>query len=60
MPFADDIRRYNFPSLEILKDKNGIKKTGHPNLPTAEMMDAMSELVDAGDLSAAGELDEEG
>ncbi|KAF8330432.1 SPOC domain-like protein [Cantharellus anzutake] len=60
MPFADDIRRYSFPSLEILKDKNGNKKTSHPNLPTDEMMDAMSELVDSGDLSAAGEKDESG
>lgn len=60
MPFADDIRRYNFPSLEILKDKSGNRKTSHPNLPTAEMMEAMGELVDAGDLSEAGEIDDKG
>lgn len=59
-PFAEDLRRFAFPSLDVIKDKKGNSKTTHPNLPTPEMQDAMDSLVAAGDLSDAGPKDEEG
>lgn len=60
MPFADDLRRYRFQSLERLTLKNGEVITEHPFLPTDEQMAAMDDFVDAMDLMHAGEKDEEG
>ncbi|KZT24684.1 SPOC domain-like protein [Neolentinus lepideus HHB14362 ss-1] len=60
MPFADDVRKYTFASLETLVTKNGEQILKHPYLPTKEQMDAMDNFVDAMDLMEAGEKDEEG
>lgn len=60
MPFAEDIRQFTFPSLDIIKDKNGKPREKHSFLPTATMQDAMDELVLASDLSEAGPKDEDG
>ncbi|KIY64504.1 SPOC domain-like protein, partial [Cylindrobasidium torrendii FP15055 ss-10] len=60
MPFADDVRKYTFPSLDNLHNKKGEPVTEHPFIPTSEQQDAMDNFVDAMDLMAAGEKDEEG
>ena len=60
VPFADDVRRYTFPSLDNLINRKGEKVTEHPYIPTNEQMDAMDAFVDAMDLMEAGEKDEDG
>lgn len=60
MPFADDVRKYTFGSLETLVNKKGEVVEKHPYLPTDEQQDAMDNFVDAMDLMYAGEKDEEG
>ncbi|OJA12521.1 hypothetical protein AZE42_07151 [Rhizopogon vesiculosus] len=60
MPFADDVRKYTFASLENLVSKSGEKITKHPYLPTEEQLDAMDKFIDAMDLMDAGEKDDEG
>ncbi|KAK0456861.1 SPOC domain-like protein [Armillaria borealis] len=60
MPFADDVRKYTFPSLDRLVNKKGEVVEEHPYLPTEEQLDAMDNFVDAMDVMAAGEKDEEG
>lgn len=60
MPFAEDIRKYMFPSLEKLKNKSGDLLTKHPNRPTDEMASAMDAFVDSMDLMKAGPKDDNG
>ncbi|KAF7986188.1 hypothetical protein HWV62_38598 [Athelia sp. TMB] len=60
MPFADDVRKYTFGSLETLVNKKGEVVDKHPYLPTDEQQEAMDNFVDAMDLMYAGEKDEEG
>lgn len=60
MPFADDVRKYTFASLDNLISKKGEKITSHPYIPTKEQQDAMDNFVDAMDLMEAGEMDAEG
>lgn len=60
MPFADDVRRYTFASLDHLVSKKGELVTEHPYLPTSEQLEAMDDFVDAMDLSDAGEKNEDG
>jgi ATP-dependent DNA helicase 2 subunit 2 len=60
MPFADDVRKYTFASLDKLVSKTGDIITKHPYIPTKEQQEAMDEFVDAMDLMTAGEKDEEG
>lgn len=60
MPFADDVRRYTFPSLDRLINKKGQVVTNHPYLPTTEQIAAMENFVDGMDLMKAGDEDEEG
>lgn len=60
MPFADDVRKYTFGSLDNLVSKKGEVITEHPYIPTKEQTDAMNHFVDAMDLMEAGEKDEEG
>ena len=55
MPFADDVRKYNFASLDRLINKKGQLVEQHPYLPSDEQMDAMADFVDAMDLMNAGE-----
>ena len=59
MPFADDVRKYTFASLDNLISKKGEAVTEHPYLPTEEQTEAMDEFVDAMDLMEA-DKDEEG
>lgn len=60
MPFADDVRKYTFPSLETLYSKAGDKITEHPYLPTEVQQEAMDKFVEVMDLMSAGEKDENG
>jgi hypothetical protein len=59
IPYMEDVRKYNFPSLEILYNKAGRQLEEHKNLPTKAMQDAMDDFVDMMDLEDAGR-DEEG
>jgi ATP-dependent DNA helicase 2 subunit 2 len=59
MPFADDVRKYTFPALEKLVNKDGEAVTEHPYLPTDVQLAAMDKFVDAMDLMESGEKDEE-
>lgn len=60
MPFADDVRKYTFASLDILVNKKGELVTKHPYIPTDEQQAAMDKFVDSMDVMSAGEKDEEG
>ena len=60
MPFADDVRKYGFPSLDHLFNKKGEVIKEHPYIPTNDQLDAMDTFVDALDLMEAGDKDEEG
>ena len=60
MPFADDVRKYTFASLDKLVSKKGELITEHPYLPTEEQLDAMDKLVDSMDLMDAGDKDQNG
>jgi len=60
MPFADDVRRYTFASLDKLISKSGEVITKHPYIPTEFQQDIMNDFVDAMDLMTAGDKDEEG
>ena len=58
MPFADDVRKYTFPSLDKLINKSGEIVTEHPYIPTQEQQDAMDDFVDAMDLMEAEKTEE--
>ncbi|KAG2370362.1 SPOC like C-terminal domain-containing protein [Suillus spraguei] len=60
MPFADDVRKYTFASLENLVSKNGESVTKHPYLPTEDQLEAMGKFIDSMDIMDSGEKDEEG
>lgn len=60
MPFADDVRKYTFASLDNLISNKGEKIIKHPYIPTDEHQNAMDTFVDAMDLMDAGEKDEDG
>ncbi|KAF4445261.1 ATP-dependent DNA helicase 2 subunit 2 [Fusarium acutatum] len=59
LPFAEDIRSYQFPPLDKVITVTGQTVTTHRLLPTDELSDAMSDYVDAMDLSTYG-LDDKG
>jgi hypothetical protein len=60
MPFADDVRKYTFASLDNLVSKKGETITEHPYIPTKAQLGAMEKFVDEMDLMEAGEKDEDG
>jgi ATP-dependent DNA helicase 2 subunit 2 len=60
MPFADDVRKYTFASLDKLVSKKGELITEHPYLPTEEQLNAMDKFVDSMDLMDAGDKDRDG
>ncbi|KAM5358800.1 hypothetical protein ACJZ2D_014975 [Fusarium nematophilum] len=59
LPFAEDIRSYQFPPLDRVITVSGQTLTKHRFLPTDELSDAMSDYVDAMDLSTYG-IDDNG
>lgn len=60
MPFADDVRKYTFASLDNLVSKKGEVITEHPFIPTEKQLDAMDNFVDSMDLMDAGDKDDDG
>ena len=60
MPFADDVRKYTFASLDKLVSKKGELITEHPYLPTKEQLDSMDKFVNSMDLMDAGDKDQDG
>lgn len=58
LPFAEDIRAYQFPPLDKVVTVNGTVLTKHRLLPDDELGEAMSGYVDAMDLSTFGTNDE--
>jgi ATP-dependent DNA helicase 2 subunit 2 len=60
MPFADDVRKYTFASLENLISKNSKSITKHPYLPTEVQLEAMGRFIDCMDIMDSGEKDDEG
>ena len=55
LPFAEDIRGYQFPPLDRVVTTSGATLTEHRFLPGKELEQAMSDYVDAMDLSAYAE-----
>jgi ATP-dependent DNA helicase 2 subunit 2 len=51
LPFEEDMRRYKFPPLDRKLTVSGKTITEHKDLPTKDLVDAMSAYVDAMDLS---------
>lgn len=51
LPFAEDLRSYRFPSLDKVLTVSGKELKKHRNLPSADLLDAMSQYVDQMDLS---------
>ncbi|KAI4787079.1 putative Ku family DNA helicase, partial [Aureobasidium sp. EXF-8845] len=58
LPFAEDLRSYRFPALDKIVTVSGKELKQHRYLPSDDLMDAMSDYVDAMDLSTFGEDDE--
>lgn len=58
LPFAEDLRSYRFPSLNKVLTVSGKELKQHRNLPSDDLLDAMSQYVDAMDLSSLGQDDE--
>ncbi|EOA90274.1 ATP-dependent DNA helicase yku80 [Exserohilum turcicum] len=54
LPFEEDMRRYKFPPLDRKLTVSGKTITEHKDLPTKDLVDAMSDYVDAMDLSTFG------
>lgn len=59
LPFAEDIRSYQFPPLDRVVTVSGQTLTKHRFLPSDDLNEAMSDYVDAMDLSTYG-IDENG
>ncbi|POR33208.1 ATP-dependent DNA helicase II subunit 2 [Tolypocladium paradoxum] len=59
LPFAEDLRSYRFPPLDKVITVTGQTLTKHRLLPSDELNEAMSDYVDAMDLSTYG-IDGEG
>lgn len=58
LPFAEDVRHYRFPPLDRVVTVAGKNLIQHRNLPSDELMQAMSDYVDTMDLSTFGKDDE--
>lgn len=55
LPFAEDIRGYQFPPLDRVITTSGATLAEHRFLPGKELEEAMSDYVDAMDLAAYAE-----
>jgi ATP-dependent DNA helicase 2 subunit 2 len=54
LPFAEDIRSFKFPPLDKVVTVAGKNLIQHRNLPSDELVNAMSDYVDSMDLSEFG------
>ncbi|KAJ2895810.1 hypothetical protein MKZ38_006164 [Zalerion maritima] len=52
LPFAEDVRNYQFPPLDKVVTISGATLAKHRNLPSDDLLDAMGDYVDAMDLSS--------
>jgi ATP-dependent DNA helicase 2 subunit 2 len=59
LPFAEDVRQYQFPPLDRVVTVTGTTLTLHRLLPGGELNQAMSDYVDSMDLSGY-QADEDG
>ncbi|KAF4121181.1 ATP-dependent DNA helicase 2 subunit 2 [Geosmithia morbida] len=59
LPFAEDIRTYQFPPLDRVVTVSGQTLSKHRLLPSEDLDEAMSDYVDAMDLSRYG-IDDDG
>ena len=59
LPFAEDIRSYQFPPLDRVITVTGQTLTKHRFLPSDDLNEAMSDYVDAMDLSTYA-IDDDG
>ena len=58
LPFAEDVRAYRFPPLDRVISTSGATLSKHRNLPTDDLIGAMSDYVDSMDLSTFGRNNE--
>lgn len=58
LPFREDVRSYRFPPLDAITTVSGKTLTQHRNLPSRDLMSAMSDYVDAMDLSTLARDDD--
>lgn len=58
LPFTEDVRSHKFPPLDRVVTVSGKVVTVHRNLSTDDLSSAMSDYVDAMDLSTFGKDDE--
>ena len=58
LPFAEDMRQYQFPPLDRVITVPGNVLTKHRNIPTDDLTNAMNAYVDSMDLSSFGRDDE--
>ncbi|CAI6333823.1 unnamed protein product [Periconia digitata] len=58
LPFEEDMRRYKFPPLDKKLTVSGKTITEHKDLPNKDLMQSMSDYVDAMDLSTFDRDDE--
>ncbi|KAK5685034.1 ATP-dependent DNA helicase yku80 [Elasticomyces elasticus] len=58
LPFAEDMRSYNFPPLDRVVTVSGKEIKIHRNLPNDDLQNSMSDFVDSMDLSTFGKDDE--
>ncbi|WFD31010.1 chitobiosyldiphosphodolichol beta-mannosyltransferase [Malassezia sp. CBS 17886] len=52
VPFRDDVKRFAFPPLDRVTDKNGEKVRMHATIPTPEQQALMDRFVDSMDLGS--------
>ncbi|RKF71388.1 ATP-dependent DNA helicase II subunit 2 [Golovinomyces cichoracearum] len=60
LPFAEDIRNYQFPPLGKVHTKSGDEITKYQNLHSDNLQEAMSDYVDSMDLLMSSKKDENG
>lgn len=58
LPFSEDVRSYRFPSIDKIITVSGKVITQHRNLPSNNLMEAMSDFVDGMDISQLDRNDE--
>lgn len=58
LPFAEDVRTYQFPPLDKVITVSGQTLTKHRLLPSDELAEAMSDYVDSMDLATYGQDDD--
>ena len=58
LPFNEDVRAYRFPPIDKIVTVSGKVVTQHRNLPSQDLMQAMSDFVDAMDISQLDRNDE--